>query len=104
MLGALAQETRLGVFRLLVAHGPMGLAAGAIAEALDVPAATLSFHLAQLTRAGLLGSRRASRHVIYAVDFTAMNALMAFMLESCCAASASAGAPAPRGRARETKR
>ena len=83
-LGALAQEHRLAVYRLLVQTGPDGLAAGAIAEALAVPASSMSFHLAQLSHAGLVTQRRQSRSIIYAADFAAMNTLMAFMTENCC--------------------
>src|SRR5438132_1655346 len=70
-LAALAQETRLSIFRLLVERGPDGLAAGAIAEALGLPASSLSFHLAQLGHAGLILQRRRSRSLIYSVDFAA---------------------------------
>ncbi len=83
-LGALAQETRLGVFRLLVQRGPEGLAAGAIAERLGIPAATLSFHLAQLMSAGLIEQRRESRSLIYSAAFAAMNDLVGFLTENCC--------------------
>ena len=83
-LGALAQEHRLAVFRLLVQSGPDGMAAGALAEALGVPASSMSFHLAQLANAGLVTQRRQSRSIIYAADFGAMNALMAYMTENCC--------------------
>jgi ArsR family transcriptional regulator len=83
-LGALAQETRLAIFRLLVAKGPQGLSAGLIGEALGVAPSSLSFHLAQLTHAGLITQRRASRHLIYAADFAAMNGLMAYLTENCC--------------------
>jgi ArsR family transcriptional regulator, arsenate/arsenite/antimonite-responsive transcriptional repressor len=93
MLGALAQETRLSVFRLLVQYGPDGLPAGKIGEQLGIPAATLSFHLAQLTQAGLLRGRRQSRSIFYAVDFTAINALVDFMTENCCGASSTSCAP-----------
>lgn len=93
MLAALAQETRLSVFRLLVQHGTDGLPAGRIGEELGIPPATLSFHLAQLTRAGLLGSRRQSRSIFYAVDFAAINGLVDFMTENCCGASGAACAP-----------
>ncbi|MCB1009863.1 MAG: winged helix-turn-helix transcriptional regulator, partial [Acidobacteria bacterium] len=68
-LSALAHETRLAAFRRLVQRGPAGMAAGAIAEALDVPAPTLSFHLAALERAGLVASRREGRSVVYAADY-----------------------------------
>ncbi|MCZ7562877.1 MAG: metalloregulator ArsR/SmtB family transcription factor [Burkholderiales bacterium] len=87
-LGALAQETRLAIFRRLVQAGPGGVAAGAIAEALEVPAPTLSFHLAQLANAGLLRSRQAGRFVFYSADFDAMNALVGFLTENCCGGNA----------------
>jgi len=83
-LGALAQETRLDIFRLLVGEGPEGLPAGQIAERLRVPAATMSFHLMQLSHAGLVTSRRESRSIIYAVNVDAMNALLQFLTEDCC--------------------
>ena len=83
-LGALAQESRLAVFRLLVEGGPAGLAAGAIGERLGLPGPTLSFHLAQLKQAGLTACRREGRSLIYAADFAAMNALIAFLTENCC--------------------
>lgn len=87
-LGALAQEHRLALFRLLVQAGPEGLAAGVIAEALGVPASSLSFHLAQLTGAGLIGQRRESRSLIYTADYGAMNALVGFLMENCCGGGA----------------
>ena len=83
-LSALAQDTRLAIFRLLVQAGPEGMAAGQIGEKLDLPPATLSFHLAGLTRAGLARSRPAGRFVIYSADFQAMNALVGFLSENCC--------------------
>ncbi len=83
-LSALAQETRLQVFRLLVEAGADGLPAGAIATRLGVPPATLSFHLAQLGHAGLVAHRRSGRSVIYAADFRAMRALVGFLTETCC--------------------
>lgn len=85
-LGALAQETRLEAFRLLVRQGPPGLAAGVLAERLGVPPATLSFHLAQLGHAGLVLSRRAGRSVVYAADYGGMRDLMSFLTEQCCQA------------------
>lgn len=93
-LGALAQETRLAIYRLLVQRGPAGLPAGAIAEALDLPASSLSFHLAHLARAGLITQRRESRSLIYAVDIGGMNGLMAYLTENCCGGDAAACAPA----------
>src|SRR6516164_287873 len=89
-LGALAQETRLAIFRLLVERGPEGLAAGAIAEALDLPPSSLSFHLAQLSHAGLIIQRRQSRSLIYTVDFDAMGELMGYLSENCCGGNPSA--------------
>lgn len=83
-LSALAQEHRLAAFRLLVQAGPSGMAAGAIAEALGIPSSSLSFHLAHLVRAGLVSQTRQSRSLIYAADYTAMNALMGYLTENCC--------------------
>ncbi|HEV3010661.1 MAG TPA: metalloregulator ArsR/SmtB family transcription factor [Burkholderiales bacterium] len=83
-LSALAQDSRLAIFRLLVQAGPAGLAAGAIGEKLDLPPATLSFHLAGLTRAGLAQSRQEGRFVIYTASFEHMNGLVAFLTENCC--------------------
>jgi DNA-binding transcriptional ArsR family regulator len=83
-LSALAQESRLAIFRLLVQAGPGGMAAGAIGEKLDLPPATLSFHLAGLTRAGLAQSRQEGRFVIYRADYAAMNALVGFLTDNCC--------------------
>ncbi len=84
-LGALAQETRLMAFRLLVRAGPAGVPAGEIARALDIPAATMSFHLAHLARAGLISPRRDGRSIIYAADFTGMRGLIDYLSEDCCA-------------------
>lgn len=83
-LGALAQDTRLTVFRLLVRQGPNGLNAGEIAERLGVTASTLSHHLANLERAGLLRSWRVQRQIFYAADFEGMRKLLAFLMEDCC--------------------
>lgn len=82
--GALAQETRLAVFRLLVQAGPNGITAGEIAEALGVPASTMSHHLATLERAGLAASRRESRSIFYACDYEGTRRLLAFLMEDCC--------------------
>ena len=84
-LSALAQESRLAIFRLLVRQGPEGLAAGTIAEELRIPPATLSFHLTQLSGAGLVTARRDGRSIIYAADYRGMDALMGFLTENCCA-------------------
>ena len=86
-LGALAQEHRLAAFRLLVQAGDNGMAAGAIAEALDIPGSSLSFHLAHLTRAGLIRQQRQSRSLIYTADYAAMNALVGYLMENCCGGS-----------------
>lgn len=86
VLSALAQEARLDVFRTLVAAGPEGLAAGAVGEVLEIPAATLSFHLKELRNAGLLHCRRQGRSRIYSADFEAVAAFVAFLTENCCAA------------------
>ena len=83
-LAALAQETRLKVYRLLVERGPQGMPAGAIGERLDLPPATLSFHLAHLARAGLARSRQEGRFVIYSADFQNMTALVGYLTENCC--------------------
>ena len=83
-LGALAQETRLKVFRLLVEVGTEGLPAGRIAKDLELPLATLSFHLNSLKQAGLIEFRRASRLLIYSANFEVMNGLLAYLTENCC--------------------
>jgi ArsR family transcriptional regulator len=83
-LSALAQEHRLAVYRLLVQAGEKGMSAGAIAEALGVPASSLSFHLGQLRLAGLIQPERQHRSLIYRADFAAMNGLVAYLLENCC--------------------
>lgn len=86
-LYALAQESRLAVFRLLVQKGPDGLPAGEIAAKLKIAPATLSFHLKELSAAGLLVSRQEGRFIFYAPDFKAMNALLGYLTENCCAGS-----------------
>jgi ArsR family transcriptional regulator, arsenate/arsenite/antimonite-responsive transcriptional repressor len=83
-LGALAQETRLALFRLLVTCGPAGLSAGVIAEKLGVMPSSLSFHLQQLAHAGLITQRRLSRQLIYSAEYGTMNELMAYLTENCC--------------------
>ncbi len=84
-LGALAHETRLGVFRMLVQAGPDGMIAGAIAEAQGVPPSTMSHHLATLERAGLVQSTRESRLIHYRADYAGMRKLLAFLMQDCCA-------------------
>ena len=83
-LGALAQETRLGIFRRLVIAGAGGLPAGALARSLAIAPPNLSFHLRQLEAAGLVGSRRAGRQVIYSLEIDGMRSLMSFLIEDCC--------------------
>jgi ArsR family transcriptional regulator len=99
-LAALAQDNRLDVFRLLVKAGPDGLAAGQIAKALGIPPNTLTFHFDRLRQAGLIAVRRESRSMIYTAQFDAMNGLVDFLTENCCAGVAdecgpSCAAPAP---------
>lgn len=84
-LAALAQESRLAIFRLLVEAGPSGLPAGQIADKLALAGATLSFHLKELSRAELVTARQAGRFVIYATNFDAMNQLINFLTDNCCA-------------------
>lgn len=84
-LSALAQEHRLALFRLLVQAGEQGMAAGAIADALGVPNSSLSFHLAQLNRAGLISQERRHRSLIYRANYGEMNALVGYLMENCCA-------------------
>lgn len=89
-LAALAQETRLDVFRLLVQAGVSGLPAGQIGERLNLASATLSFHLNQLRHAGLVTFRRDGRSLIYAAEYAAMNGLLAYLTENCCQGDTSA--------------
>lgn len=96
-LGALAQESRLKIYRLLVEAGPAGMAAGSIGEKLGLAPATLSFHLAGLTRAGLARSRQEGRFVIYCADYQNMNALVGYLTENCCGGQSCA----PRARRRK---
>lgn len=106
-LAAIAQETRLAIFRLLVQKGLEGLCAGDIQAKLRLPAPTLSFHLKELTNAGLLKSRQESRFIYYAPDFRAMNDLVSYLTENCCGGQACSvdakacmpGAPAKAGAA-----
>jgi DNA-binding transcriptional ArsR family regulator len=83
-LSALASESRLAVFRLLVKRGPEGYTPSELAARLDLPAPTLSFHLKSLAQAGLIVSRRAARHLFYSPNFERMNTLVGFLTENCC--------------------
>ena len=83
-LAALAQSHRLRIFRLLVVAGQQGLTPGALAEALELPAATLSFHLKELSQAGLLSQERLGRNLVYRAAFEQMNTLLAYLSENCC--------------------
>ena len=94
-LGALAQEHRLAAFRELVQQGPSGLPAGVLAERLGLAPATLSFHLAQLSHAGLVASRRQGRLIIYSVDVDRFQALLGFLTENCCQGNADLCQPRP---------
>ncbi len=93
-LAALAHETRLDIFRMLVRAGRGGLAAGTISSRVGLAPPTLSFHLSQLGHAGLVAPRRAGRSIIYAANYPAMNALLGYLTENCCAGTADACAPA----------
>ena len=93
-LGALSQETRLDIFRLLVQKGPGGLPAGEIGTRLGQPSPTMSFHLNQLRFADLITSRRESRSIIYSANFKTMNDLIAYLTENCCGGRRELCAPA----------
>ena len=84
-LGALSQETRLEIFRLLVTKGSAGMAAGDLSTYFKTPPATMSFHLKELSNAGLITSRQESRSIIYTANYSHMQALMSFLTENCCA-------------------
>lgn len=86
ILSALAQETRLAIFRLLVVHGRAGLAVGKIGESVGVPATTLSFHLKELARANLIIARQEGRFIFYVANFDEMDDLLSFLTENCCSA------------------
>ena len=95
-LSALAHETRLNVFRLLVEAGPQGIAAGAISDRLDLPPATLSFHLAHLARADLAVARQEGRFIIYSANFEGTNDLVGFLTENCCGGRSCAPSAKPK--------
>jgi len=102
VLGALAQETRLAVFRRLVQAGPGGLTPGELSRALEIPPPTLSFHLRALGEAGLVAAEREGRSLRYAPDYDVLNGAVAFLMANCCRAP---GRPAPsRGRAKPRSR
>ena len=102
-LAALAQEHRLALFRLLVKAGDQGLAAGAIAGRLGVPNSSLSFHLAQLRNAGLILQERQHRSLIYRANYPAMNALVGYLMENCCAGADCGVAAVPQSSKTERK-
>jgi ArsR family transcriptional regulator len=95
-LSALAHEHRLAIFRLLVERGPDGLPAGSIAGRVGLVPSSLTFHLQNLQRAGLIAQRRESRHLIYSADFSAMTALVGYLIDNCCAESAAQCCPPAR--------
>lgn len=97
-LSALAHESRLATFRLLVQAGPAGLAASKISDALGISASSLSFHLKELAHAGLVTSRQDGRFVIYAAHYESMNALIGYLLANCCAGDPAACSPTLSGR------
>ena len=94
-MAALAQEHRLAAFRQLVQAGPGGVAAGALAARLDLPPSSLSFHLGQLSHAGLVGQRRQGRSILYFAIYPAMTALLAYLTENCCAGASCASETVP---------
>lgn len=93
-LGALAQDTRLRVFRMLVERGPDGLPAGIIAEQVGIPPSSLTFHLQQLLHAGLVTQRRSSRQLIYAANYATMDGLLVYLTENCCGRAGALKLPA----------
>jgi ArsR family transcriptional regulator, arsenate/arsenite/antimonite-responsive transcriptional repressor len=103
-LGALAHEHRLAIYRLLVERGPAGLSAGAIGEDVGLAPSSLTFHLQNLQRSGLLIQRRESRNLMYSVDFDAMNALVGYLTENCCSGSSCGTERKPAKPARARKR
>ncbi len=92
-LNAVAQESRLAVFRLLVKAGPPGLAASRIADQLGIAPSSLSFHLKELSHAGLVGQKQEGRFVIYTANFATMNALIGFLTDNCCNGNACIATP-----------
>ena len=102
-LAALAQDTRLAIYRMLVQQGPQGLAAGTIAARLDLPAPTLSFHLKELTNAALIAPRQEGRFVYYSTNYRQMNGLLAFLSENCCQGERAVAATPARKVTRSTR-
>jgi len=102
-LAALAQDTRLDVYRLLVQAGPEGMPAGSVASALELAPNTLTFHFDRLRQAGLVTVRRESRSMIYAARYETMNGLIAYLTENCCRGSPQQCAPAKRAHGRRSK-
>ena len=102
-LAALAQETRLAVYRLLVEHAPEGLPAGRVAERLDIPPNSLSFHFKELTNAGLINSRQDGRFVWYSADLDAMNEVVGYLTENCCQGGGCVAECAPSAQARRKR-
>lgn len=85
LLASLAQEARLAIFRSLVQAGPDGLSAGTLSQALQIPNSTLSFHLKELSHAGMISARQESRFIYYSANYASINALLAYLTENCCA-------------------
>ncbi len=104
VLSALAQESRLAIFRLLIEQGPEGLPVGVIGERLGLASATLSFHLKELLHAGLVTSRQSGRFIYYAPVIAAVNGLVDYLTENCCAASGGSCAPVAAARRTDARR
>jgi len=102
-LAALAQETRLAIYRLLVQQGPEGLSAGTIAERLDIAGATLSFHLKELAHAGMVAARQDGRYVYYSANYDHMNRLLGYLTENCCQGQRCAAECAPSPQAKRKR-
>jgi ArsR family transcriptional regulator, arsenate/arsenite/antimonite-responsive transcriptional repressor len=102
LLGALAQDSRLSIFRALVQTGPTGLSVGEIGASLKIAPATLSFHLKEMTHAGLLEARQEGRFIFYSANYGRMNELLGFLTENCCAKDGVACLPSARGKCAPT--
>lgn len=103
ILAALAQEARLAIFRCLVQAGQAGLSAGNISQALHIPNSTLSFHLKELSHAGLVSARQESRYIFYSANYQSINALLTYLTENCCAGQTSCCPPHPCDQAQESE-